>query len=92
MEFTKHVLLYHDIIRNLITMVIILQPFVALAVRCIQVDNLADTYTHALVAYAMSLYKPTSRFTEILINRLLKKARIEGNRNTVELEYITTCK
>ncbi|KAL4228109.1 Ovostatin-like [Mactra antiquata] len=54
-------------------------PFVALAVRCIQVDNLADTYTHALVAYAMALYKPTSKFTDILIDRLKKKARNTDN-------------
>jgi predicted DNA binding CopG/RHH family protein len=47
-------------------------------VRCIQVDNLTDTYTHALVAYAMTLYKPNSRFTEILLQRLKDKAIIEG--------------
>lgn len=54
-------------------------PFVALAVRCIQVDNMEDTYTHALVAYAMTLYKPHSKFTDILLNRLMSKALKEDD-------------
>jgi len=40
---------------------------------------MTDTYTHALTAYALSLYKPDSRFTDIVINRLLEKAIIEGS-------------
>ncbi|XP_052796597.1 alpha-2-macroglobulin-like protein 1 isoform X1 [Mya arenaria] len=54
-------------------------PFVALAVRCIQVEDLTDTYTHALVAYAMALYKPTSRFTSIIIDNLREKAIVRGD-------------
>ncbi|XP_052277894.1 murinoglobulin-2-like isoform X2 [Dreissena polymorpha] len=49
-------------------------PFVALAIRCIDVDDLNDTYTQALVAYAMALYKPQSQFSDIVINQLLEKA------------------
>lgn len=61
------------------------QPFISLAVRCIQVDNVTDTYTHALMAYAMALYKPSSRFTEIIINQLFHKAIKQGIKINLKL-------
>ena len=60
------------------SLLLFFQPFVALAVRCIEVDNLTDTYTLALTAYAMALYKPVSRFTEDLLLKLMDKAIITG--------------
>ena len=56
----------------------LLQPFIALAVKCIEVENLTDIYTLALTTYAMTLYKPTSTFTHALIERLKHTAVIEG--------------
>ena len=54
------------------------QSFIALAVKCIEVENLTDTYTLALTAYAMTLYKPTSSFTDVLLQQLMDKAIIKG--------------
>lgn len=54
-------------------------PFIALAVKCIEVENLTDTYTLALTAYAMTLYKPASRFTESLLERLKNEAVFEDD-------------
>ena len=46
--------------------------------KCIEVDNLTDPYALALTSYAMALYKPTSSFTDVLLERLLDKAIIKG--------------
>jgi len=43
------------------------------------VEDLADTYSHALTAYAMALYKPGSRFAGVLIEELMKKAVVQGS-------------
>ena len=54
------------------------QPFIALAVKCIEVDNLTDPYTLALISYAMTLYKPDSSFTQMLLTKLKNQAVTEG--------------